>query len=164
MSPTRFVEGLAKKCPDCGVEVGEWHCPGCDVERCALCGDQRISCDCAEEVANKTGQDPEDVDLEYHENDLYKDFAAWTGEWPGVDECKKLGFWCKRNPKGNGFVRCSPSTPGAMPDLNRFYAEGLHKKFLTVAGQEKERIRAAGRAATNASMPKLGRSKLGRPR
>jgi hypothetical protein len=33
-------------CGDCGVVKGQYHVAGCDVERCALCGRQVITCDC----------------------------------------------------------------------------------------------------------------------
>ena len=43
-----------RRCPDCGVEVGELHLPGCDIERCPKCTGQSISCGCAR------GEDDED--------------------------------------------------------------------------------------------------------
>jgi hypothetical protein len=51
-----------QRCPDCAVEVGEFHLPGCDVEVCPKCSGQAISCGCSD------GKD-EDDDTESDEYD-----------------------------------------------------------------------------------------------
>ncbi len=48
-------------CPDCGVQPGQPHADRCDVQRCSVCGTQRIRCQCG-------GHDPQK--------------SAWAGDWP----------------------------------------------------------------------------------
>ena len=48
------------RCPDCAVEVGHHHEPGCDVARCKRCGRQELSCEHA-----------------------VMPMTRWTGLWPG---------------------------------------------------------------------------------
>lgn len=40
-------EMMKPKCHDCGVEEGQYHLLGCDMERCPFCGNQLLVCDCA---------------------------------------------------------------------------------------------------------------------
>jgi TIR domain-containing protein len=43
----RYGKGrLPKNCHDCGVVHGQLHVLGCDMEECANCGEQLISCGC----------------------------------------------------------------------------------------------------------------------
>jgi hypothetical protein len=91
-----------KNCPECGVQPGMMHLPGCDIERCPLCGLQAVSCDCTVKVGNT--------------------LLPWTGEYPGVAECREYGFYAKLVP-GSGWVSCESGDLGATEDLNRLYSE-----------------------------------------
>ena len=85
-------------CPDCGVKPGEVHQPYCDVERCSVCCGQYISCGCEK-------HNPEE--------------SCWTGEWPGVLECRELGWYSKMVP-GKGWVECCADDSEATEDINRW--------------------------------------------
>lgn len=87
--PLRVID-YEDRCPDCDVAVGEAHIDdevdgGCDVARCLVTGLQRLMCD----LDHDCGAD------------------VWTGWWPGLLECERLGWML-----GPGF-----------PDLNRLYTE-----------------------------------------
>ncbi len=100
-----------RNCPDCEAAPGQPHGEGCDIERCSECGGQYISCGCA-------GHVPLD--------------AVWSGEWPGIAECRVRGWYCQDGfaplPTCGSFRPCDENSPGAMPDLNRlahFKATGV---------------------------------------
>lgn len=59
-----------RNCHDCGAKPGGIHKDGCDTERCSSCGGQRLQCECP---------------------DHDKQFARWTGIWPGKAEAEYLG-------------------------------------------------------------------------
>lgn len=44
-----------ERCHDCLAKLGEYHHDGCDVERCPVCGDQLISCECDFEFEDVPG-------------------------------------------------------------------------------------------------------------
>ena len=97
------VHDPENRCRDCGVKPGETHDGGCDVERCSVCKGQWISC-------GHEDHDPEK--------------SKWTGLWPGVAECRELGFYCverphTHHPVGGWFWPCTKDYPGATEDLNR---------------------------------------------
>jgi hypothetical protein len=91
-----------RNCPDCQARPGELHAAGCDVEQCPYCGLQLISCGHAV---------PRD------------DRLAWTGRWPGEQECEQYHLFARLVP-GKGWVPCRPGEPGAAHDLNTLYSQG----------------------------------------
>lgn len=91
------------RCPDCGVAPGEFHREGCDVEQCAQCGRQRLSCGCERSGTAR---------------------LPWTGEWPGAVACRIFGWYARLDPK-IGWIPCAPEDPEAVEDLNRLYAEAV---------------------------------------
>ena len=135
-------------CPDCNVKPGEIHHPCCDVERCAFCGHQAMSCACwLLQLGLPANHDDEPTDEEW-ETWLTKQNMQgripWSGEWPNMDTCREYGFFCYEDSDGYGdpemhygHIPCSPDHPEAHPDLNRLHDEcvwdkGLKKMVLRV--------------------------------
>jgi hypothetical protein len=44
---TYYPIAAEEDCGDCGVSAGGLHHPGCDIELCPCCGEQRLYCICA---------------------------------------------------------------------------------------------------------------------
>ena len=43
---------ISGRCHDCGIVHGNYHHPGCDVERCPNCEGQLIACGCYDDDNN----------------------------------------------------------------------------------------------------------------
>lgn len=92
-------------CPKCDVSPGKLHKRGCDVERCAYCGGQEWSCCCDKE------------ELKYQR-------LRWSGEWPGLSECREFNWYCRRAPSPQpGYIACDKNDPDAHEDLNRLFTD-----------------------------------------
>lgn len=120
--------GGQRDCGDCGAVPGALHEPGCDVERCALCGEQAIACGCIYEVNGVQAADREDgpTDAMYAVVDAMVAQVGgrlpWTGSFPGTEECVAFGWYAKLV-RGRGWVPCEATDDGACPDLNRLSLE-----------------------------------------
>jgi len=128
-----------RNCGDCGVAPGLHHVPGCDVERCAICGFQAISCGCIYELSGMDRDRLEETHPDVHENGPTQDMldklddevsalggpVPWSGEYPGKDACREFGLFCVWKDR---WVACGRDEPGATEDLNRLYAHARWDK------------------------------------
>jgi hypothetical protein len=91
------------KCHDCGVEEGDKHKDGCDMERCPFCGGQLISCDCCYDKLgirnNKLFPNTDGLPAEIYEYGLsdkqeeeYDKILEKKGRIPFID----IPFFCAR--------------------------------------------------------------------
>lgn len=93
-----------RNCPDCGTFPNDWHDDGCDVERCGICGRQRLSCEC-----------PKDCRVARIKWDGY---SAYSYE---KQQCRVLGYWIRF--EGSHWVPCESTDVGAVEDITRYMWE-----------------------------------------
>lgn len=122
---------LDNSCHDCGAKPGQLHDLGCDTERCPLCGGQMLQCysvircpSCRDAFVvsvcvTDDGGYPTPITNEMR--------LPWTGEWPGLGECREFGWYSYFDSgwsdpvTGSAWHRCGPEHEGAGPDLNRLH-------------------------------------------
>lgn len=115
-----------RHCHDCGAAPGEFHKPGCDVERCARCGGQTISCGCIygidvehmeERHPNIYSGGPTDTMYRVWDREWGAKRLPWTGIWPGAVQARLKGLFCRWT--NRGWQACNQHDEGARGDLNR---------------------------------------------
>lgn len=123
-----------RSCNQCGVEPGAFHGRGCSVERCSLCGVQRIMCNCVYVLNGIDPETMEDTHPEIYErgptDEMYAPYDAeverlggrrpWSGEYPDCDACREFDLWC-RWIDGRGWIACEKEHPDATENLNRLH-------------------------------------------
>ena len=129
-----FDLGPRSNCPDCAVEPGQAHQSGCDIQRCSVCGSQRLTC---ESLGRHPEHDPQS--------------SFWTGYWPGELEAAEKGWfvaWTRL-----GWVACDSSVKGAKPDLNGWVSGKQTDNFE----QTRDRIVAEAARYVRGDFPDAGK-------
>lgn len=62
-----------RTCGDCGVEEGQLHEFGCDMERCPFCGNQLISCNCVYELLKIRDEEKYTAETSFLPPDIYSE-------------------------------------------------------------------------------------------
>jgi hypothetical protein len=128
-----------RDCGDCGAKPGEFHQYGCDVEHCAICGGQCISCGCVYEINGMPMSTLEEEHPEIYTggatDEMYEVLDAeverlggrlpWTGEFPGCAECREFDLWSYWGPP---WISCHRDHPQASEDLNRLCSVAMWDK------------------------------------
>lgn len=107
-----------KPCHDCAARPGQPHDTNCDTARCLVTGMQRLQCYSDDVyVGPENAHEYEGYAMD-HSGSCGEDI--WTGEWPGVEDCRRLDLWCYWGPDygQRGWVKCCADHPGATEDLN----------------------------------------------
>lgn len=114
-------------CRFCNAKPGEMHLEGCYIERCPVCGQYLVSCDCDEIVYER---------------------IPWAGVSPEAQASHELDLWCFWGPQ---WIPCERDHPGAVEDLSRVtevaYWDATARKYVRKPNTEDSAGGMIGRTA-----------------
>jgi hypothetical protein len=104
-------------CHHCGAEPGERHRDWDDIARCAVTGQQLISCKGGNEFLHEISGKPGPY---IHDHECKPDI--WDGEWPGVKACREFGWFTDPNSEFKGREDLNRLTLGAIwnPETEKY--------------------------------------------